>query len=106
MRRAASILLLLSITALDTGLMGRLHRAVHHHGDHASPPVSPEDARHDADGPQCQLDVILRAPALSFGTVPTLVYRGVAVAFLTLLAPPLVSARIPPRLDCRGPPRA
>ena len=92
-RRAVAIVLLLSIGALGTGLMERLHESVHRHGRHA-------------DDSHCQLDVLLRAPTLSDGPAPALVRAGYFVAFVTLTARPLVSARIPPRLDCRGPPAA
>ena len=110
LRRAAAILLLASVGALGTGLFGRLHAAVHPHERAGRLPSTacadgPDHHPHDPeDDSDCRIDLLLKAPVTSFSSVPVLVLVGLFVAFLTLLSQPLVSTRVPSRLDCRGPP--
>lgn len=110
LRRASAIFLLVSMAALGTGLLGRLHAAVHP-GEHAGrlAATSCDDApshpgHHREDHADCRIDLLLKAPVTSVASVPTLVLVGLFVGFLTLLSQALVSARVPSRLDCRGPP--
>ena len=110
LRRAAVILLLVSMGALGTGLLGQLHAAVHP-GERAGRLIAascPDEAGHPGhegeEHSHCRLDLLLKAPVTSYASVQTLVFAGPFVEFLTIPARPLISARVPCRLDCRGPP--
>lgn len=112
-RRLASILLLLWFAALGTGVLEYVHNLQHEAddaraaamlaptrspiGQHA--PVAPVH-----DDTNCPIHAQLHMPLLTAGWVPLLVCLGLFVAFLTVLASPLVSHRCPARIDCRGPP--
>jgi hypothetical protein len=103
------ILLLLAFGALGTGALEYLHNAEHRREDAreaaaavaAGRPVKPQPLHDESN---CDLHAQLHVPLLAAGWVPLLVCLGLFVAFLTLLAPPLVSQRPLLRLDCRGPP--
>src|SRR4051812_29863310 len=56
------------------------------------------------DDSNCSIHRVLHLPTISVGWVPLLVFLGLFVAFLTEIAPPLVSQRLIFRIDCRGPP--
>jgi hypothetical protein len=43
-------------------------------------------------------------PIMNVGWVPLLVFLGLFVAFLSLLATSLIPRPLPARIDCRGPP--
>lgn len=114
LRRAAAILLLLAFTGLGTGLLERLHDVAHAHDAAADAgPACPEPADphhhhrpHDAGDTDCRLYASLKAPLLSSVTVPLLVRLGPCAGMPAPPVRPLVSFRIPSRLDCRGPPVA
>lgn len=106
-RKITGILLLLCFLALGSGLLAHLHDLQH---DRADAAIAKADGRspgtplpiHDENN--CQVHAMIHAPALSQGWVPLLVFLGLFVAFLTMLATPLASQQSPLRLDCRGPP--
>lgn len=107
MRTVVGILLLLCFLVLGTGLAAHLHGLQHDRADvavakaegrspHGLPPLHDENS--------CQTHALIHGPALAQGWVPLLVFLGLFVAFVTMLAPPLASQHAPVRLDCRGPP--
>ncbi|HYO07835.1 MAG TPA: hypothetical protein VER17_02580 [Tepidisphaeraceae bacterium] len=131
MRRLPHILLLLAFVLLGTGTLERLHNLAHRHEDarhaathyaaathhagqqHAAPQhatagdeglATPPDPRPAHDESNCDLHRRLHLPLMSAGYVPLLICLGLFVAFLTQLAPALVSQLACLRLDCRGPP--
>jgi hypothetical protein len=104
-RRFTSIFLLGSFLFLGSGLLERVHNLVHEHQDaaaahrqHGSETPPPHDET------DCFLHGLLRAPVMSVGWVPVLVFLGLFVAFVSELADRPTLAKLPSRLDCRGPP--
>lgn len=118
MSRGIPILLFACFAALGSGLLRYAHDAVHARqdareearlvatrGDAPSTPAPvPAPAPRHHDETNCDLHAQLNAPLMHATAVPLLVFLGLFVAFLTLLAPPLVTQRVITRLDCRGPP--
>ena len=109
-KRCAPVLLVLSFTALGSGLLRHAHDAAHAREDAhlaaareeaPSKPV-PLPAHHDETN--CEFHALLNAPLIHDSAVPVLVLLGLFVAFLTLLAPQPVTVRLIRRIDCRGPP--
>jgi hypothetical protein len=94
--------------ALGSGLVEYAHNAQHAREDaalaqargHSAPDV-PIPVHNDSN---CAVHAQLHAPAVSQPVVTLLIFAGLLVAFVTQLATPLVSVRIPARIDCRGPP--
>jgi hypothetical protein len=112
-RRLASILLLLWFAALGAGLLEYVHNLQHEADDAraaallaraTSPAGQHAPAAPTHDDTNCPIHLQLHMPLLAAGWVPLLVCLGLFVAFLTLLAPRLISHRCPARIDCRGPP--
>jgi hypothetical protein len=109
MRRLASILVLASVALLGSGALSYLHDLSHAIEDSQAAasatrrgdPAAPAPVHNEAN---CLFHAILRAPGLAAGPVPLLIFFGLLVAFLTLLAPRPVSVRVPRRIHCRGPP--
>ncbi len=109
-RRLPAILLLLCFAALGSGVMEYLHNREHAEEDAAQIaaaraaglPDSPDKPVHDDSN--CAVHAQLHLPVISAGWVPLLVLLGLFIAFLTLLAQPLLSQRTPLRIACRGPP--
>jgi hypothetical protein len=107
-RRLASISLMLCFVALGTGTLEYLHNLDHLREDareanllrKAGLPVSPQ--KHDESN--CAVHAQLHLPILNVGWVPLLVFLGLFVAFLSLLATPLIPRPVPAWIDCRGPP--
>jgi hypothetical protein len=115
-KRGVPVLLILCFGALGSGLLGYAHNAVHALQDarevahaftnrtDAMPAPAPAPAPRHHDETNCDLHAQLSAPLMHSAVVPLLVFLGLLVAFLTQLAPPLVTQRVITRLDCRGPP--
>jgi hypothetical protein len=117
LRHAAPILLITCFLALGSGTLRFAHDAQHAREDAAAAPCSDTAAGggHHSHGPHrhdhhphnesnCATHALLSAPLLAATAVPVLVERGLFVAFLTLLSPPVAQIRLPARIDCRGPP--
>jgi hypothetical protein len=106
MKRPCAILLLCAIAALASGALEYLHNAQHlsHHADSAATDglQSPAPERHDDSN--CALHRRLHMPAMAAQWVPLLIFLGLFVAFLTLLAPRLAPQRALASIACRGPP--
>jgi hypothetical protein len=103
LRAFASILLVATFLALGTGGLQYLHNLDHQRVDsrHANSPSHPGPLPDDNN---CETHAQLHQPVAAGGWVPLLVFLGLFVAFLTLLAPEPVSYRPLRCLDCRGPP--
>jgi hypothetical protein len=104
-RRASGFILLMSLFFASSGLAGYLHQLEHLGGVISASPtrlVGTFEPGHDESN--CSICLNLHAPALAAPIVVTLVCLGIFVAFLTQLAPLLVSQRTLARIDCRGPP--
>lgn len=86
-RRTSIIVLLFAFTTIATGLGEYLHDGLPSH-----------------DETNCSVQAALHAPTSAAPVVPVLISIGLFLAFLTELSRPLVSRRVPLRLDCRGPP--
>ena len=94
--------------ALGSGGVEYAHNAEHAREDAAiavtrghSTPGAPLPVHNDSN---CPVHAQLHAPAVSQPVITLLIFAGLLVAFLTQLATPLISLRIPARIDCRGPP--
>jgi hypothetical protein len=103
LRRFASILLVATFLALGSGGLEYLHNLDHQrldsrHADSASHPSPLPDDNN------CKTHAQIHQPVAATAWVPLLVFFGLFVAFLTLLAPEPVSHRPLLCLDCRGPP--
>lgn len=109
LKRWASLILLVAAVAFGTGALEYVHNITHlrirqmmaelrnpHHVPAADSPARVQD--------NCGLNVLLHLPMLPAAAIPLLILAGLFVAFLTLLAPELISASAPARIDCRGPP--
>jgi hypothetical protein len=116
-RSFVAIFLSVAFLALGTGALEFLHNLDHkaedarlaadaaaacasgaqsdHHHQHL-PPLH--------DDTNCETHALLHMPTIAAGWTPLLVFVGLFVAFLTLLASEPVSHRPLLRLDCRGPP--
>jgi hypothetical protein len=64
-------------------------------------PVPP---RHQHDENNCEVHAQLHMAIIAYSWTPLLIWLGIWVAFLTLLAVPLIPRLLPARIDCRGPP--
>ena len=110
MGRLVAIILSLALLALTTGATEYLHNLDHRHQDAAatagtaSTPTSPQHHPPLHDETNCRVHAQLHLPLLSAGWVPLLVFLGLFVAFLTMLAPPPVSRPAFAYIDTRGPP--
>lgn len=105
--RVVSILIALVFAFNASGAASYLH-----HLEHAPAPSSsehltsqgavvPSDGHDESTCPACQA---AHMPVTAFGYVPLMIFLGLFVAFLTMIAPPLVSQRVPTPAGCRGPP--
>jgi hypothetical protein len=107
-RRYASILLLLCFVGLGTGALEWMHNLEHRLEDAREDRVAQSTGRpissHHHDESNCDVHAQLHMPILNVGWVPLLVFLGLFVAFLSLLATPLIPRPLPARIDCRGPP--
>ena len=112
MRRFAAILLLLVFGLLGTGVVEYLHHQQHELEDELAAPEfsqshpdqTPRHQEHDDSN--CEFHRVMHAPILSAGFVPLLICMGLFVAFLSQIAPELVSQRTTFTCTCRGPPTA
>ena len=109
MHRLTCIFLLFAIAGLGSGLFEYLHHLSHEREDAqaiaaAAREGQPAPAVPVHDESNCPIHRQLHLPTISIGWVPLLVLLGFFVAFVTELAPPLVSQRRFFRIDCRGPP--
>jgi hypothetical protein len=108
MYRFAAILLAMCFLAHGTGMLEYLHNLEHARED------AEEDAKilaagqpvehHHHDETNCEVHAQLHMALFFTSWTPVLVFLGLFVAFLTLLAVPVVSHRSPRRIHCRGPP--
>jgi hypothetical protein len=112
LRRLPAIFLLVAFLALGTGALEYLHNLDHQREDarlagagvnHSDSPAHRNHAPIHNDT-NCETHAQLHMPTIAAGWMPLLVFAGLFVAFLTLLAADPVSHRPLPRLDCRGPP--
>lgn len=106
MRRITTIVLLCTFAATGSGLLRYLH-LLEHLGEQAQRGqgqalVVPDGEGHDEHN--CATCMNLQIPLSAAGYTPVLISLGLIVAFLSILAPPLVSQRNLASIDCRGPP--
>lgn len=115
--RALIILSIAWFVALGSGAVEYAHNAQHAREDAglAGPSGSAggdqdNSASHRSPAPRhhddtnCAIHAQLHVPLVSLVPVLLLICAGLLVAFVTQIAAPLVSIRIPARQDCRGPP--
>jgi hypothetical protein len=107
--RALTFLSLLWLILLGSGAVEYIHNLQHAREDAAVQEAfakagMPVPDIPDHDDSNCDIHAQLHFPLLPIAWVPLLIGLGLLVAFLTLLAPRLVSQRVPARIDCRGPP--
>src|SRR5436190_14210535 len=95
-RRFPLLILLFAVLSLGTGALEFVHNLEHQREDaialaaarKAGAPQQPPPVHNDSN---CAVHAQLHLPTISIGWVPLLVFFGLFVAFVTLLAPPLVS---------------
>ena len=109
MYRFAAIITALVFLLLGTGTMEYLHNLEHEREDAAEAAIAkatgqpvPEAPHHDETN--CPVHAQLHMPTLPVAWVPLLIFLGVFVTFLTMLAPALVPQPAFAWIDCRGPP--
>ena len=118
MLRVPAILLVVALTLLGSGAARYGHERVHaaedavaatasiaHHGCEPGPGDVPRPAhppRHDASN--CLTHAQLAMPLAADGAPPVLLSLGLSTAVPSVIAPRPVHARVPARIDCRGPP--
>ena len=108
MRRVIAIFLTLVFTALGSGALNWLHDLTHDRQDSIADARSTGEDQSDHhrshNESNCDLHALLRAPVTTTAWVPLLVLLGLFFAFLTQLAPSLLSQPTFCWIDCRGPP--
>ncbi|HEX3355556.1 MAG TPA: hypothetical protein VHS31_01145, partial [Tepidisphaeraceae bacterium] len=109
LRHPISILLLLLFLPLGTGALEYLHNLQHarEDADEAAALIKsgkPEKTAPIHDESNCSIHAKLHLLTTSTACVPLLVFFGLIIAFLTEIAPPLISQRQFICLVCRGPP--
>jgi len=105
-RRIAGSILLMAFFFAGSGLASYVHQLDHLGGAVSSSPakvLGTAETGHDESN--CSICLNLHAPALASSVVPIFICVGIFFAFLTQLAPLLLSQRTLARIDCRGPPR-
>jgi hypothetical protein len=118
-RSAASYALLATFLLLGSGALESLHNWAHELQDRMEDQAQAAAARlasdqhevpahpeHHHDENNCEMHAQLHMAIISFSWTPLLICLGVWVAFLSLLAVPLIPRPQPERIDCRGPPCA
>jgi len=108
-RRIASIVLLAVFAATGSGLLHFLHLQ-DHLSEHrrtapraASSLTLPSEADHDENA--CSICLTLQLQFWGTGSAPLLMFLGLALAFLSLISPPLLEDQTTSaRIHCRGPP--
>jgi len=108
LRRLTGIILLAVFAAIGSGAAQFLHLQEHAAAAvasvaAASPTHQPSQPAHDEDN--CLSCLTLHTQFSGGQAMPLVVCLGLAVAFLTMLAPRLTPQAVPARIDCRGPPR-
>jgi hypothetical protein len=108
-RRISSLILLLTFLCLGTGLLEYLHDLHHEYEDRMEEIAAQKQGKKSPVAPihdesNCFVHAQLHIARLPVAWIPLLILLGLFVAFLTLIAPPLVSQRQLFRIDCRGPP--
>ena len=104
LRRLTGIILIVIFAAIGSGLIQFLHLQEHAAASvaSASPILQPWQAGHDEEN--CLSCLTLHMQFSAGNAMPLLICLGLAMAFLTMLAPRLTPQAIPARIDCRGPP--
>jgi hypothetical protein len=123
-RNAASYALLITFLLMGTGALEYLHNWAHELEDRledqkeavaealAAPPLPPNMHRipmqrqHEHDENNCEVHAQLHMAIILYSWTPLLIWLGIWIAFLSLLAVPLIPRPLPERIDCRGPPCA
>jgi hypothetical protein len=117
-RRAASCLLLLTFLLIGSGALEYIHNWAHELEDRINdrseamlsqsagidPHANPGHQEHHHDESNCEVHAQLHMAIIAYGWTALLIWLGIWIAFLTLLAIPLIPRLLPVRIDCRGPP--
>ena len=120
MRIAASYALLFTFLLMGSGALEYLHNWAHELQDQmedraeaakeaalaSEVHVAPAHPEHHHDENNCEMHAQLHMAIISFSWTPLLIWLGVWIAFLSLLAVPLIPRPQPNRIDCRDPPCA
>ena len=116
MRIAASYALLFTFLLMGSGALEYLHNWAHELEDRMEDQAEaaasveahkiPAHEEHHHDENNCEMHAQLHMAIISFSWTPLLIWLGVWIAFLSLLAVPLIPRPQPNRIDCRGPPCA
>ena len=108
MNRATSYLLLFVFLSLGTGGAEYVHNLQHAAEDAREDAIAAASGHHSEehhhDESNCAVHAQLHMSFMSIGWVPLLISLGLLIAFLTLIATPLIPRRVPARADCRDPP--
>jgi hypothetical protein len=109
MQRVAAIFMVLCYTALGSGAVEHWHNLQHAAEDAvvlsaAREAGMPLDHAPVHDESNCELHSQLHLSAMAVAWVPLLIFLGLFVAFLTLLAPRMVAQQVAFASFCRGPP--
>jgi hypothetical protein len=119
-RHVVASLLLSNFLLIGSGALEYIHNWAHELEDEvndraqaqllpiaaADKPPAPARHEHHHDENNCEVHAQLHMAIIAHSWTPLLIWLGVWVAFLSLLAVPLVPRQLPIRIDCRGPPGA
>jgi hypothetical protein len=109
-RSWTAIIMVACFLGIGSGALEYIHNLQH----------AAEDAREDAiarangqpteqhhhDENNCEVHAQIHMAIIVYAWTPLLIWLGIWIAFLTLLAVPLIPRLLPARIDCRGPPCA
>jgi len=118
-RSLATYALLGTFFLIGSGALEYVHNWAHELEDRlndqaeaAAAPIPPANLRrlpvhreHEHDENNCEVHAQLHMAIIVYSWTSELIWLGVWIAFLTLLAVPLIPRLLPVRIDCRGPPR-
>ena len=108
-RRLPAIVLAFCFLLLGTGTLEYLHNLDHAREDAKEAAIAkaaglPVHEAPEHDETNCPVHAQLHMPTLPVAWVPLLIFIGLFVAFLTMLAPTIALQPAFARIDCRGPP--
>jgi hypothetical protein len=117
-RCLAAYALLWTFLLIGSGALEYMHNWAHELEDRLSDQVEaaaaptypsnlhplPIHREHEHDENNCEVHAQIHMAIILNAWVPLLIRLGIWIAFLTLLAVPLIPRLLPARIDCRGPP--
>jgi hypothetical protein len=93
---------------IGSGALEYVHNLQHEAEDAREDAIAAADGHaaesHHHDENNCEVHAKLHMAIILYAWVPLLIWLGLWIAFVSLLAVPLIPRQLPVRFDCRGPP--